>query len=55
VKAQDLKVKRTATLRINWEIDMAYLKAKRTDRSPQCPACCACWCGKGGRGIAEID
>lgn len=40
---------------INWEIDMAYLKAKRTDRSPQCPACCACWCGKGGRGIAEID
>ncbi|XP_015776727.1 PREDICTED: L-gulonolactone oxidase-like [Acropora digitifera] len=39
----------------NIEIDMAYLKAKRTDREPQCPACCACWCGPGGRGIAEID
>jgi len=38
----------------NIEIDMAYLKAKRTDRPPQCPACCACWCGPGGRGIAEI-
>ncbi|XP_068707083.1 L-gulonolactone oxidase-like [Montipora foliosa] len=35
-------------------INMSYLKAKRTERSPQCPACCACWCGPGGRGMAEI-
>lgn len=32
----------------------AYLKGKKTTRSPTCCACCSWWCCKGGRGCAEV-
>nr|XP_058941066.1 L-gulonolactone oxidase-like [Pocillopora verrucosa] len=36
-------------------IEMAYLKAFKTDRKPTCRACCSCCCNCcGGRGIADL-